>query len=205
MQEIDHDGRDPLAVLHRRHNAFWKGRAGVLAAGQAPACERPVLGHDQRLGFGQVEHLARGMVRGHRGTEGRAAPAAGFGKMINRGIRCSGAAQCLAAMTFLPASLLARAFSQAADAGRLLQTVAGWRLAAVAAVQPKLALQLRHPGDQSCVLGAQFRDDRFISCRDRSVAVRSASAFGQCHGHLDSHRPVTGQWQIPASYLGSYD
>jgi len=65
-------------------------------------------------------------------------------------------------MTFLPAGPLARAFPQAADAGRLLQAVAGWRLAAVAAVQPKLAFQLRHPGDQGCVLGAQFRDDRFI-------------------------------------------
>ncbi len=48
--------------------------------------------------------------------------------MIDRGIRCSGGIQGLAAMTFLPAGLLARAFSQAADAGRLLQTVAGYGL-----------------------------------------------------------------------------
>ena len=45
-------------------------------------------------------------------------------------------------MARLPASLLAGRLAQAADPRRLLQPVAGRGLAAVAAVQPKTALQL---------------------------------------------------------------
>jgi hypothetical protein len=50
-------------------------------------------------------------------------------------------AQRLAGMARLAASLLAGLLSQAGDAHRLLQTVAGRRFAAIAAVQAKAAFQ----------------------------------------------------------------
>jgi len=163
-----------------------------------------MFGDDQRPRFGQVEHLAGGMVGGHRLAQRSTAPATDFGKVIDRGIRRFGAAQRPAGMAFLAAGPLARAFAQAADTRRLLQTIAGWRLAAVAAVQPKLTFQFRHPHDQRSVLGAQLSNDRFIASQARRVAIRSLSSLGQCHQHLDSRPPVVSQCLSNQPYLGSY-
>jgi hypothetical protein len=55
-------------------------------------------------------------------------------------------AQRLACVPLLPTRPFARWFPQTAHTRRLLQPVAGWRLAAVAAVQPKTALQLGNAG-----------------------------------------------------------
>src|SRR5208337_2630995 len=53
----------------------------------------------------------------------------------------------------LAARLFVRWFSRTAHPRRLLQPVAGWRLAAVTAVQAEPALQLRDTGLQNCNLG----------------------------------------------------
>jgi hypothetical protein len=66
-----------------------------------------VFGDDQRLRFGQIERLARGVTIGRYLAQGRTAPRADFGKMIDRGIGCFRPAQRLAGMTFLSAGLLA--------------------------------------------------------------------------------------------------
>jgi hypothetical protein len=42
-----------------------------------------VLGHDQRLRRGQIEHLAGGVANGRPLAQGLTAPAAGFGEMID--------------------------------------------------------------------------------------------------------------------------
>jgi hypothetical protein len=126
-----------------------------------------VLGHDERLRLGQVEHLPGDVVRGHRLAQRIAAPRAGFRKMIDRGIDGLALTQGLAGMSLLPARLLAGPFAKTADANRLLlQAVAGRRFAAVAAVQPKLAfqfgdprLQLRDQGLLRRVLFQQRRND----------------------------------------------
>ena len=63
----------------------------------------------------------------------------------------------LARMALLPAGPLARWFPQTADPRRLVLSVAGRWLAAVAAVQPETALQLRQPPCQHRILGAKQR------------------------------------------------
>ena len=66
-----------------------------------------VFGHDQGLWFGQVEHLPGNVVRGHRGAQRLAAPCAGLGEVIDRGIGRLAPAQGLARVPVLPARLLA--------------------------------------------------------------------------------------------------
>src|ERR1039458_8924616 len=102
-------------------------------------------------------------------------------------------------MALLPTALLVRRLPQAADADRLLQPVAGRRLAAVAAVQPKPAFQLgnaRHKqrdlGAQQCILGLQRGYNRLATSRGRCV-LAGERAFGPCHRHVDSYQPVTCQ------------
>ena len=99
-------------------------RARVFAAGRAPACERPVFGHDPWLGFGQVEHLARGRLRGHRGTQGCTAPAAGCGGSIDRGIRCFDMAECRAAIADVQPKRAFRARNSARNASYLAESEA---------------------------------------------------------------------------------
>ena len=80
-----------------------------------------VLGHNQRLGGGQIEHLARSVIRCHRLAQRRAASGTAAGEMIDRGIRGGYAGEGLAGMTLLPAGLAACALAQAADTRRLLR------------------------------------------------------------------------------------
>jgi hypothetical protein len=61
--------------------------------------------------------------------------------MVDGGIGLCNLAKRLAGMAVLTAGLLAGRLAQAADSRRLLQPVAGWWFAAVAAVQPETALQ----------------------------------------------------------------
>ena len=66
-----------------------------------------MLGDDQRLGFGRIEHLAGGMLGGHRLARGRATAAADGREMIDRGIGGLRAAQRLARVALLAAGPLA--------------------------------------------------------------------------------------------------
>jgi hypothetical protein len=146
VQQINHDRRETRAILYWRGHVFREVRARLGAAFPAKAGMGPVFRDNQGLRFGEVEHLPRGMARGHRPGEGAAASRTGLGEMVDGRIGGFDAAQRLAGMAFLAAGPLARAFAQAAGAGRLLlQTVAGRGFAAVAAVQSKLTFQFGVP------------------------------------------------------------
>ena len=124
---------------------------------------------DQGLRFGKIEHLPRGVARGRRTGQGTAAPATGLGEMIDGGIGVFCPTQRFAGVALLSAGLLAGAYAQAAGAGGLLlQPITGRRLAAVAAVQPELALQFGvaclKRGDLGLLLGdsrLKRNDQRF--------------------------------------------
>jgi hypothetical protein len=168
VQEINHDAGNPGAILHRGLHIRGKVRTGLGAARRAAATVGAVLGHDEGLRLWKVEHLPGYVVRRHRFAQRLAAPRAGFGEMIDRGIDALALAQGLAGMSLLSARLLAGPFAQTADANRLLlQAVAGRRFPAVAAVQAQLAfqfgdprLQLRDSGLLRRVLVPQYRIDR---------------------------------------------
>jgi hypothetical protein len=89
--------------------------------------------------------------------------------MVDDRVGGFGPTQRLAPMTLLPAGLLARRFAQAADTDWLLQPIARRWLAAVAAVQPKTALQFRQPPCQGRILGAK-QPDLSLQCRDQRFA-----------------------------------
>ena len=107
VQQIDHDRREARAVLHRRGHVFGKGRARLGAAIPTKAGMGAVFRDNQGLRFGKVEHLPRGMARGHRLGQGATASRTGLGEMVDGRIGCFGAAQRLAGMAFLSAGLLA--------------------------------------------------------------------------------------------------
>ena len=52
VQQIEHERRDPLAVLRRRIDAFGKGRPRPRAAGRALAVVGAMFGDDGRLRLG---------------------------------------------------------------------------------------------------------------------------------------------------------
>src|SRR5258708_11376960 len=93
--------------------------------------------------------------------------------MIDDAVRLGTLPQSLALMAFLPARRLVRRFAQAAHPGRLLQSIAGGRLAAVAAVQAEPALQLGDTGLQSCNLG-RLRPDQCNQFFPRRLRLRIA-------------------------------
>src|SRR3954449_13020521 len=107
-----------------------------------------MFGDDQRPWFGKVEHLPGDVVGRHRRGQRRAARRAGLRVVVDGSVRSFGPPQGLARMAGLPARLLAGRLPQVADPWRLLQPIAGRGLAAVAAVQPKAALQLGDPLSQ---------------------------------------------------------
>ena len=106
MQKIDHDGRDPRAVLNRRRDTLGEGRTCLRAALDAPAGEGPVLGDAQWLGFGQIEDLPGGVVRCHVLAQHRAATGADLGEVIDSGVWSFDAAQGFVWMDSLPAGIL---------------------------------------------------------------------------------------------------
>jgi len=146
-----------------------------------------VLGDDQRPRFREIKHLPGHMIRRHRRSQRLAARSAGLWVMVDGGIGLFNPAQRLTRMALLTTALLAGRFPQAADPQRLLQSVAGGWLAAVAAVQPKTTLQFRQPPDQRRILGAEHRILR-LQCRHRRFnanrgryAVSGACVIGRCH------------------------
>ena len=211
VQRIDHHRGDARAILHRRADAVGEGRARLRAAGGTPALMGTVLGHHQGLRFGQIKHLAGDMAGGRGGIQRRTATPARRWKMLDRDVGRRHPAQCLAAMAWLAAGRLARRLTQAAGPLRLFQSVAGGRLAAVAAVQPQLALKLRNTGQKHRILRPQFSDDRLIEGNINQIAFRSDGKATRCHPHLDSYSTVARQagsasnlpGQLPKNFIHS--
>src|SRR6516165_7419887 len=124
--------------------------------------------------------------------------------MIDDAVRLSNLPQRLAFMAFLPARRLVRWFAQAAHPRRLVQSIAGRRLTAVAAVQAEPALQLGDTGLQNCNLG-RLRPDQRNQLFPRRLRLRIA-----IHESLNRNAiPLSRKISRPASqkrltYLGSY-
>ena len=87
-------------------------RVWVPHAAQRNVGMGEVLGHEERLRLGQVEHLPGDVVRGHRLAQRLAASRTGFGKMIDRVVGGLAPPQGLARMPLLPARLLAGLFAK---------------------------------------------------------------------------------------------
>ncbi len=155
MQQVEHEGADPLAVLHRRCHPIGESRTRLAATGRTAAAMGAVFGDDQRSRFGQIDDLTGNEAGRHRLGQPTAATGTVRRIVVNDRVGRLGATQRLSLMALLPAGLLAGPFPQTADPHRLLQSVAGWRLAAVAAVQTQPALQLGnarlHRRHLSCV------------------------------------------------------
>jgi hypothetical protein len=98
---------------------------------------------------------------------------------------------------------------------RLVQSIAGRRLAAIGTVQPKPTLQLRHPRQQH---GNGFLEHRVLGPKAPKIvqtrhrdgsSIRSAggtgSIFDQSHGQVDSYGESRVNRFFGAAYLGSYN
>src|SRR5450759_4567442 len=131
MQQIEHERRDPLAVLHRRVDAFWKGGPRPHTAGRALAVVGAMFGNDGRPRGGQIEHLTDPVTRGHGRRQRQTALCASLRVMIDDFVGLRDLPQGLPVMTFLSTGLVAGALAQARHARRFLQPVARWWLAAV--------------------------------------------------------------------------
>ena len=73
VQQIEHEGsRSACRTAPARSPNRGRPPVSVTAAGRAAAAMRTVLGDDQRLRFGQVEHLPGDVAGGHRLGQRRA-------------------------------------------------------------------------------------------------------------------------------------
>ena len=204
--QIEYECLDPWAVLRWSGNALGKGRFRLRAAMQAPACVGAMFGHQQRLRLGQVEHLPGGQVRGHGLAQGLAAAGAGLGEMVDDRVGGFRLAQRLTGMAWLAAGLLAGLLSQAGDAHRLLQTVAGWRFAAIAAVQAKAAFQF---GDALPLRQKQRDEVVFRKLAEGGVIHRLLRIWNLPLCQMDSappqyeHRSRVACWREPITPGGA--
>ena len=160
VQEIEYKRTDPRAVLHGRVDAFRKRRPRLRAAIGAAAIVRTMLGDDEGPRVGQIEHLPGAVADARVLIQARAAPGAGRRVMIDHDIGFSDLPQGLAFVALLPARFLAGPVPQAPRPRRLRQPIARRRLAAIRAVQPEPALELRQPRLQRRILGLKGRDQR---------------------------------------------
>ena len=160
VQEIEYERTDPRAVLHGRVDAFRKRRPRLRAAIGAAAIVRTMLGDDEGPRVGQIEHLPGAVADARVLIQARAAPGAGRRVMIDHDIGFSDLPQGLAFVALLPARFLAGPVPQAPRPRRLRQPIARRRLAAIRAVQPEPALELRQPRLQRRILGLKGRDQR---------------------------------------------
>src|SRR5208282_5828833 len=216
MQQVKHEGADPFAVLHRGGDVFGEGRLRLLAASLANAGVGAVLGDHDGLGFRQVEDLTRVEARRCRLIQRSAASAAGLRKMVDGGVGVFGSAQRLTGMALLSARLFAGRFAQASRArGFLVQSVAGRRFAAVAAVQAKAAFQFSDAGSERrddlplrAVLFQQCRDDlakrRRLAGRCAIIGVGMRIGRWKRHRELDSCPESRVKRRSAARYLGCY-
>ena len=160
VQEIEYERTDPRAVLHGRVDGFRKRRPRLRAAIGAAAIVRTMLGDDEGPRVGQIEHLPGAVADARVLIQARAAPGAGRRVMIDHDIGFSDLPQGLAFVALLPARFLAGPVPQAPRPRRLRQPIARRRLAAIRAVQPEPALELRQPRLQRRILGLKGRDQR---------------------------------------------
>ena len=160
VQEIEYERADPRAVLHGRVDAFRKRRPRLRAAIGTAAIVRAMLGDDEGPRVGQIEHLPGAVADARVRIEARAAPRAGRRVMIDHDIGFSDLPQGLAFVALLPARFLAGPVPQAPRPRRLRQPIARRRLAAIRAVQPEPALELRQLRLQRRILGLKGRDQR---------------------------------------------
>src|SRR5215212_767129 len=212
--QVEHERFDPWAILCGGGDALGKGRFRLRAAARATAGVGTMLGHQQGLGVGEVEHLPGSMARGHGLVQGRAAAGAGLWEMVGGGIGVLNLAQGLAWVAALSAGLLARGRAQALRAWGLLQPIAGRRLAAVGAGLAKLALQFR---DAACQGGNQFLQhlDLCLLCCDDLLRRRKGGRSSvinwpglgirwRRHGELDSCPESPVKPLTDRAHLGSY-
>ena len=215
VEQIDHDRQEARAILHRGRDLLGKWRPGFPAAPAAAAAIRPMLGDDQRLRLGQIEHLARAAPRGHRGRQRQTAGPTGLGVVIDGDVRIGDLAQGLAFVALLPAGWFAGPLAQTARTRLplgLVQPVAGRRFAAVGTVQPEPALQLRHPRQQH---RNGFLKHRILGSKPRKLARRrdasglrsgdgARSVLGRSHGQVDSYGESRVNGFLAGAYLGSH-
>ncbi len=90
----------PWAVSDQGVYAFGEGGFRVRSATRTTAGVGKMLGHQQGLGAGKVEDLSGWCLR-HGLVQGRAATGAGFGEMVDGGIRACRPAECLTGMALL--------------------------------------------------------------------------------------------------------
>jgi hypothetical protein len=148
MEQRDDEGRNPCAVLHGGRDPVGKPRSGELTAVPTPTGVGAMLGHYQRLRLGEIEDLPGAVLGGRIRGQVRTAACAMARVMIEGDVRLGHLTQGLALVPGLSARFLARGLPQTGRPRRLLEPIAGWRLPAVPAVEPPLALQLRYAGGQ---------------------------------------------------------
>ena len=162
-----------------------------------------MLGDDEGPRVGQIEHLPGAVADARVLIQARAAPGAGRRVMIDHDIGFSDLPQGLAFVALLPARFLAGPVPQAPRPRRLRQPIARRRLAAIRAVQPELALELRQPRLQRRILGLKGRDQR------EQVFQRRRTRRFASHPMLNRNSPPPSReffrrTPLPPN-LGSYD
>ena len=160
VQQIDHEGCDPGAVLHWRVDAIWKPGACLRAADLTLAVVRTMFDNDERLRLGQIKYLTGAMANARFRVEAHAAHRTGRRVMINHFVGIGDLPQGLAFVTLLPTRFLARPFAQTRHPRRLRQPISRRRLAAVRAVQPEPALKFGDLRLKSRDLACLRRDQR---------------------------------------------
>ena len=165
MQQIDHNGPYPgriepapplprkSALVHAPHDTAhtWSRACLHRTRLKSNTCRRSGLRHSAR--------------------QRHSASSARLRKAINDLVGRLHAAQGLARMPFLTTRPLARRLAQAPHPHRLLEPIARWRLAAVGAIKPQLALQLSNPRRHSRNLCRLRRNHR----KQSSLRVRHFS------------------------------
>jgi hypothetical protein len=141
VQQVDHEGGDPRAILRRRVDAVGERTPRLRPAAGAPAVMGAMFGDEERRRLGQVEDLAGAVAGGHRQSHGRTAGRAGRREMIDHLVGRGDLEQGLAFMAFLPARWPCRLLARAGHPRRLLEPVARRRLAAVRTVQSQPPLK----------------------------------------------------------------
>jgi hypothetical protein len=183
MQEIDHHGADPSAILHWSRYSFRERRLSLLAALGAAADVGAMLGDQRRTWLGQVKDLPLAMGYGRRRRQRRSAAGAASRIMIDHMVRGRHLPQRLARMSLLTAPRLPGRLPQAHGPRRPLGPVARRRLAAVAAVETEPALQLGNPG----LLSFNQRLQRGV-LRQHLLDLRNQEVFGVARAIGPIHR-----------------
>lgn len=82
-REIDHDGGNPLAILHRRSYPIGMLAGADRAAGSTPAAMRAMFGHHQRRRIGKIKDLPCDIAVPGALRQRLGAVVAGWGKVID--------------------------------------------------------------------------------------------------------------------------